>query len=243
MLREFNGLNFKVTKAFQRELDSVEHPTDQYSSLDAHHQPHFSQSEDLEHSIREMFKEFKQLFYRPEKHEYDPVDKESTLYNMNTHHDFEGCMKYDTFMFKLLTYYSMLYRIFKLEYFVSKSGAKPLDILHLERYVYNGSDYWQMTERAEIDIPDDNQNFEIYDESDDSRIAENNVSKSIIKQIVTSKRRRSKLQDDLESLYEAMMHFNKCTSSLQEKNVDSILEYISLYHENRFHNVIYCLDK
>lgn len=106
MLREFNGLNFKVTKAFQRELDSVEHPSDAYSSSDAHHQPHFSQAEDLEHSIREMFKEFKHSFYKPEHHEYDPLNKDATIYNMCTYHDFEGCIKYDNFMFKLLTYYS-----------------------------------------------------------------------------------------------------------------------------------------
>lgn len=124
MMREYNGLNFKVTKDFQKELDSVVHPSDEYSSLDAHHQPHFLQAEDLEHSIREMFQEYQMKYYRPDKHEYNPIDKDSSIYNMLTFHEFEGCMKIDTFMFRMLAYYSMLYRIFKLEYFTSKATSK-----------------------------------------------------------------------------------------------------------------------
>ena len=59
MMRQFNGLNFKVNKAFHQELDGVVHPSNDYSSSDAHHQPHFTQAGDLEYSVREMFKEYK----------------------------------------------------------------------------------------------------------------------------------------------------------------------------------------
>ena len=58
------------------------HPTDEYSSSDAHHQPHFTQAEDLEHSIREMFIEYKQLFYRPDNHTYNPNDKDANIYKI-----------------------------------------------------------------------------------------------------------------------------------------------------------------
>jgi len=124
MMKEFNGLNFKVTKSFQKELDSVHHPNEEYSSQGAHHQPHFTQASDLEHSIREMFKEYKKSYYRPEKHEYDPFDKNTSIYGMMTSEDFDGCITYDIFTFKLLTYYSMLYKIFKLEYFTAKASSK-----------------------------------------------------------------------------------------------------------------------
>lgn len=243
MLREFNGLNFKVTKAFQKELDSVVHPNDEYSSSDAHHQPHFTQAEDLEHSIREMFIEYKHSIYKPEQHEYNPLDKDSTIYNMNTYHDFNGCIKYDIFTFKLLTYFTMLYRVFKLEYFIWKSSSKTLDILELEKYVYNGADYWKMNEKADINVPETNIDFEIYSESDNSRANQNNFSKAIIKNIVTQRRRRAKLQDDLENLYERMTEFKKKISAVQDKNMDSILEYISLFQDNKFNKVIYCIDK
>ena len=117
------------------------HPTDEYSSSDAHHQPHFTQAEDLEHSIREMFIEYKQLFYRPDHHEYNPNDKDASIYKMWTFHDFDGWISYEIFLFKILWYYSMLYRIFKLEYFISKSPANLIDVLELEKNVYNGVDY------------------------------------------------------------------------------------------------------
>lgn len=215
MLREFNGLNFKVTSAFEKELDGVVRSNEDYGSADAYHQPHFTQANDLEESIRDM----------------------------NTHDDLNNLLNFETFTFKLLSYYSMLYRVFKLEYFTTKSSAKALDILHLERYVYNGSDYWKMNEKAEIDVKNEPMDFEIYSDSDDSRSNDNLVSKAIIKQIVTQKRRRGKLQDDLENLYEGMMTFKNSVEALQEKSFDKILEYISLYHENRFQNVIHCLNK
>jgi len=109
--------------------------------------------------------------------------------------------------------------------------------------VYNGSDYWMVTENAEIQFNERNNTFDIYSDSEDCRIANNTISKEIIKQIVTEKRRRIKLQDDLENLYEAMILFKSNIDSLQEKNIDVILEYVSLQHTNRFHNVVICLDK
>jgi hypothetical protein len=75
MMRSFNALNFQINKAFQKELDGVVHPTQdyefrytsfvlkllkfvKYSSSDAHHQPHFLQAEDLETSTKTMISDF-----------------------------------------------------------------------------------------------------------------------------------------------------------------------------------------
>ena len=40
-----------------------------------------------------------------------------------------------------------------------------------------------------------------------------------------------------------MWNFKNSISVLQERNISSILEFITLYHENRFQNVIYCIDR
>lgn len=243
MLRQFNGLNFKVTKTFQKELDSVVHPTDEYSSSDAHHQPHFTQAEDLEHSIREMFIEYKPTFYRPDLHEYNASDKDASIYKMWIFHDFDGWISYEIFLFKILWYYSMLYRIFKLEYFISKSPSNLYDVLELEKNVLNGVDYWKVVENEELEIKDEESKFEIYSDSEDARAHENHISKSIIKKIVNERRRRSKLQTDLEILFDSMNSFKSSISALQDKNLTSIIEFVTLYHENRFQNVIYWIDK
>jgi hypothetical protein len=178
MIREFNGLNFKVTNSFQKPLDSVARPSED-PSLDVENEYLIAEANDLEIPIREV----------------------------NTFNDLDSCINYETFMFKLLTYYSMIYRIFKLEYFTCKTSAKALDVLHLERYVYNGSDYWKMTERAKLDFKNQPLDFEIYSDSEDERADNNVVSKAMVQQIVTQKRRRGKLQDDLENLYEGMITF------------------------------------
>ena len=197
----------KLQKLFREELDGVVHPSAEYSSSNDHHQPHFTQAGDLEQSIRDMFKEYKFQKYNPKDHEFDLLNAEGSWYRMNAYHEFDGWFSYDLFSFKLLTFYTFLYRLFKLEYFLCKSSSKPLDILHLERYVFNGSDYWKMTEKADLEEADniEQANFEIYSDSEDARAEENKVSKEIIKQIVTQKRRRVKLQDDMENLYESML--------------------------------------
>lgn len=148
-----------------------------------------------------------------------------------------------TFMYKLLTYYSMIYRIFKLEYFTSKANSNKLDILELERYVHNGSDYWKMMESKDQEITEEELQFEIYSDSEDSEIDKNVVSKAIIKQIVRARRRRSKLQDDLENLYESMNNFMQLLNALSEKTLDSILEFTIIYHENRYSNAVYSIDR
>ena len=75
----------------------------------------------------------------------------------------------------------MLYRVFKLEYFISKSPANLIDVLELEKKVHNGVDYWKAVENEELEIKEDDLKFEIYSDSEDSRSNENHISKSIIK--------------------------------------------------------------
>lgn len=244
MLRTFNGLNISVTKQFQKELDSVVHPTDNYSSTGEHHQPHFQQAEDLEQSIKDMFNEFENITYVPDRSDDTTgVDGFADIYKMNSFHYFRGCIKFDTFMFKMLTYYSLVYRIFKLEYFTCKANSSAIDILDLERYVYNGSDYWKIMEEKETSAVDENFNFEMYSDSEDSDIENNTVSKHIIRKVVHERRRRVKLQDDLENMHESIEKFTNRLENLPEKNLNTILEYATLYHESRYSRVVYCIDR
>lgn len=172
MLRDFNGLNFKVTKSFNKELDSVVHPTDEYSSAGSHHQPHFTQAEDLEHSIREMFKEFKNYHYKAASTSHIDAESENRASSSVLTHDVEGGIGYNTFLYKLLEYYSMVHRIFKLEYFTSKAASKTLDVLEMERHIYNGNDFWEKTLKEDMELPDDTDNYELISDSEDSRNAE-----------------------------------------------------------------------
>ena len=246
MMRSFNGLNINISKAFQKELDGVVHPTEDYSSVGDHHQPHFQQSDDMEQSIKEMFNEYVHQGYVPEQHEEVAVEGNADIYKLNSYHEFNGCHKFDTFLYKMLTYYSLVYRIFKLEYFTCKSNASLIDVMDLERYVFNGRNYWKMIEIRESEATDtggNNDNFEVYSDSDDSGIDQNVISKTIINQIVKERRRRVKLQDDLENLYIGMTSFLKNLDSLPEKNLNTILEYTTLYHENRYNSVMFCIDK
>ena len=243
MLRKFNGLNIKITKAFQKELDDVVHPSQDYSSSDAHHQPHFQQSEGLEQSIKDMFTEFESVHYNPENHEENAVEGDADIYKMSSHHGFKGWIKLDTFLYKMLAYYTFMYRIFKLEYFTWKASSNPIDVLNLERYVFNGSNYWKIIENREKEAAEEELDFELYSDSDDSGIDKNAVSKVIIKRIVDERRRRVKLQDDLENLHVAINGFLKNIDALPEKNLNTILEYITLYHDNRFVKVIFWIDK
>ena len=109
--------------------------------------------------------------------------------------------------------------------------------------MYSGADYWKITENAEILNKNNNENFEIFSDSDDIRADQNKVSKGIIQQIVTQKRRRTKLQDDLENLYLSMIEFKNDIQNLPDKNMEAILEYICLFQENKFYKVIHCLNK
>ena len=52
-------------------------------------------------------------------------------------------------------------------------------------------------------------------------------------------RRRVRLQDDLENLHVAINSFLKNIDALPEKNLNTILEYVTLYHDNRFVKAIY----
>ena len=186
MLRKFNGLNIKITKTFRKELDDAVRPSQEYSSSDAHHQPHFQQSEGLEQSIKDMFAEFESVHYDPDDHEDNMIGGEADVYKMNSHHSFKGCIKLDTFLYKMLSYYTLMYRIFKLEYFTNKASSNPIDFLDLERYVFSGSNYWKVIENRERGAAEE-PDFELYSDSDDSGIDDNVVSEVIIKRMVDEK--------------------------------------------------------
>lgn len=96
-----------------------------------------------------------------------------------------------------------------------------------------------MTEQAEIKAKKDNDQFEIFSDTEDTRADENKMAKGIVHQIVTLKRRRTQLQNVLENLYDLMDTTRTNLIELPEQSIDTLLEFMTVVQENRFYKVIY----
>jgi hypothetical protein len=52
---------------------------------------------------------------------------------------------YNSLAFKVLSYMTLIYRVFQLEYLMGRNNSPGVDILELEDNVFSGRNYWNKT--------------------------------------------------------------------------------------------------
>ncbi len=104
--------------------------------------------------------------------------------------DFEGAYDYSNSQFaQMFTYYAMIDRLFHLEYFMGKMSSNLLDVLKMESCVFVGLPFWGAESDTEATVK--TQRSSNQEEKDQP------LSERILQKIVTEKRSKVNLADDV----------------------------------------------
>ena len=90
--------------------------------------------------------------------------------------------KHSSQSFKLLNYLSLMYRTVKLEYLMLRNSSQGVQVLELEDHVLNGRPYWNTVEKA------------VSQKKGQDGMS---TSEKVIQQIMSRRRARTNLKEDL----------------------------------------------
>ena len=131
--------------------------------------------------------------------------------------DFAEAYPYGGPVYKMLHYYFMLARIFKLEYLIGRNNASAIEVLEMEDNILTGRPYW--TKLRQLIQPELN--------SEDASAAER-----VINKIMNKKRARIDLEEDLILLSKRLIKMNDWTKKLSIENIkmETMLNYMHLQY-------------
>ena len=131
--------------------------------------------------------------------------------------DFAEAYPYGGPVYKMLHYYFMLARIFKLEYLIGRNNASAIEVLEMEDNILTGRPYW--TKLRQLIQPELN--------SEDASAAER-----VINRIMNKKRARIDLEEDLILLSKRLIKMNDWTKKLSIENIkmETMLNYMHLQY-------------
>ena len=125
----------------------------------------------------------------------------------------------------LLNYLVLLQRIFALEYLMGRNNSPGLDVLEMEDHVLTGRQYWDKKESADEQL-------------------ELSLSDRVINRIVTKRRARIDLAEDLNMINERLRKMNDWPKrfSIENLTLENMVELLNLQHALLYHKVIYGLE-